>query len=144
MNRTHSAISTYLRSFQAESAMQTNKTRVLLKCFATTTSDITDGGTSSWKTSSVLETNGEHMEKCKFTAKSGTENIQTVRFWYKNANTLVISTLRSRAMLTNHGLRRCPWDVNGWLGRGGRGRSSSVNYNDCNRAYELRHIRRKN
>ena len=41
-------------------------------------------------------------------------------FRNKNAN-VPVTILRARAILTNHGLRRCPWHVHAWRGRGGRG-----------------------
>ena len=79
-----------------------------------------DGGTSPWETSSVLKTNGGQLTKHLFTTKTGNQNIQPVRFWYKNANAPTIITVWARAKSTNHGLRHFPWTfTRGWVGEGG-------------------------
>ena len=61
-------------------------TRVVVRYPVTTPSYITDGGTSSRVTSSVFKTNCDYMEWLSITPKTGFQNIQPVRLWYKNAN----------------------------------------------------------
>ena len=44
-----------------------------------------------------------------------------VRLQVQKCKCTLTITLRARAILTNHGLRRCLWHVHAWRGRGGRG-----------------------
>ena len=95
-------------------------TRVVVKYLAIT-SNVTDGGTPSWATSSVWKTL-RLSGKLSIHSKNRNQNIRRVCFWYKGANIGPATvTARARAILTNHGLRRCPWHVYARLGRGGRG-----------------------
>ena len=104
-------ITTYRRFFEAKSAYFSVWKPNTNCCY-----------TSPWETSRVVKTNGNHQESNQCTPKYGKQNIRTVfGFRNKNANVPVTITLRARAILTNHGLRRCPWHVHAWWGRGGRG-----------------------
>ena len=47
---------------------------------------------------------------------------------YENANVPVTITLRARAILTNHGLRRCPWNVHTPRERGGSRGGTKIKY----------------
>ena len=52
-------------------------------------------------------------------SENRSQDVQPVCFWYKNANIQVITfTVRARAILTNHGLRLCPWDFHVQLREG--------------------------
>ena len=80
-------------------------------------SHITNGRTFSWETSSVLKTNDDHLESINSLHEIRQSKHSTRRFWYKNANVPVTFTVRARANLTNHGLRRCPWHAHARMGR---------------------------
>ena len=73
-----------------------------------------------------VENERRPLEKYKFTPKPGNGNIQHVRFWYENANIPVIITVRARAILTNHGLRRLPVASSRPVGEGREGHQDQV------------------
>ena len=86
IHRIHSSIVTYRRFFDAESAYFSickHNTSSLppYKHLPTSRSD-----TSCVETSSMLKTNGNHLEKHQMHWKTDNQNIQSVRFCYKNAN----------------------------------------------------------
>ena len=73
IHRTYSVVvTTYRRFFEADSAYFSICKHNTICCWNTSLqppSDITDGGALPWETSSVLKTNGDHLEKYKVTTK---------------------------------------------------------------------------
>ena len=124
----HFVITTYQRFFEAESAYFSVWKPNTKRCYtlATTTLPLRLAELLPGK----LQVCGKRTAiiRNQFTPKDGKQNIQTAfGFRNKNANMLVTITSRARAILTNHGLWRCPWHVHAWRGgEGGTTRSKPV------------------
>ena len=82
---------------------------------------------SPWDTSSVLKMSGDHLEKYQFTPKTGNQNIQPVRFWYKNANMPCYHHRASTCSFNQSRAEALPVECSGvQSGRGGRGHEVQV------------------
>ena len=89
-------------------------------------SDITDGGTSPWETYSVSKRNGDHLPKLSIHCESRQPKHSTRPLLVQKCKCACCDiTMRARAILTNHGLRHCPWHAYARLG-GGTGRQDQV------------------